>query len=217
MRGNVTRSGPRHAAPGLAALAAAALAAVTLTACGSSGGSGGSGANPTVPAISGSSGSYSGGQSTARTSALRAAANCIRRHGIPSYADPVLTPSGAVYSDLRSIQDATDATISAVRQACGTLLAQAQLDPSAEPPAPPQLVQAGVRAAECFRAHGLPNVRDPNARSPYTPGHGFGLDSSEVPQGGKASPGFQQAIHACMAQDTAEIQASTLASLGNDG
>ena len=218
MRGNVTRSGPRHAAPVLAALAAAALAAVAVTACGSSGGSGGSGADPTVPAISGSSGNHSGGQSSvARASALRAAANCIRQHGIPSYADPVLTPSGAVYSDLRSIQDATNATISAVRQACGALLAQAQLDPGAEPPAPPQLVEAGVRAAECFRANGLPNVRDPNAQSEYTPGHGFGLDSSEVPQGGKASPGFQQAIGACRAQDTAEIQASTLASLGNDG
>lgn len=218
MGGNVTRSGPRHAAPALAALAAAALAAVTLTACGSSAGSGGSGGNPTVPAISGSSGNYSGGQSSgARASALRAAADCIRRHGIPGYADPVLTPSGAVYSDLRSIEDATAATRNAVRQACRTLLAHAQLDPMAEPPAPPQLVQAGVRAAECYRAHGLPNVRDPNARSPYTPGHGFGLDSSEVPPGGKASPGFQQALRACRAQDTAQIQASTLASLGNDG
>ena len=86
-----------------------------------------------------------------------------------------------------------------------------------EPPAPPQLVQAGVRAAECLRAHGLPNVADPTARSTYTPGHGFGMTASEMPPGGKQSPVWQNARQACAAQLNAEIQASTLASLGNDG
>jgi len=78
-------------------------------------------------------------------------------------------------------------------------------------------VQAGVRAAECLRAHGLPNIQDPSARSPYTPGHGFGMTRSEMPAGGKASPVWQHARQACDAQVTAEIQASTLASLGDDG
>jgi hypothetical protein len=94
---------------------------------------------------------------------------------------------------------------------------QASLNPEYEPPAPPQLVQAGVRAAQCFRAHGLSNVRDPNAQTPYTPGHGFGLTADEIPAGGKQDPHFQQAISACKAQDDAELRASTLASLGNDG
>src|SRR5450759_4527341 len=49
---------------------------------------------------------------------------------------------------------------------------RAGLNPGNEPPAPPQLVQAGVRAAECQRAHGLPDVHDPTANTPYTPGHG---------------------------------------------
>jgi hypothetical protein len=188
-----------------------ALAAAPLTACGGSGASG-----ATVPSLAGSgnTGAQGGGS---RAAALHAAAQCIRQHGIPHYADPVLTPSGAVYSDSRSIQDAAQSTIDAVRQACGTLLAEAQLNPESEPPAPPQFVQAGVLAAECFRAHGMPTVRDPNAQTPYVPGHGFSLDASEVPPGGKASPVFQRAIQACHAQDTAEIQASTLASLGNDG
>src|ERR1700722_18942856 len=94
---------------------------------------------------------------SARAAALHGAAQCIRQHGIPSYADPVLTASGQVYSDSRSIQDAPAAVASAVQQACGTLAARAGLNPSYEPPAPPQLVEAGGRSDECLRAHGLPN------------------------------------------------------------
>ena len=134
---------------------------------------------------------------SARAAALHAAAQCIRQHGIPSYADPVLTASGQVYSDSRSIQDASQSVLNAVQQACGTLAARAGLDPSYEPPAPPQLVEAGVRSAECLRAHGLPNVQDPTAQSPYTPGHGFGFSAGEMPAGGKADPAYQAAAHAC--------------------
>jgi hypothetical protein len=154
---------------------------------------------------------------SARAAALRAAAQCIRQHGIPSYADPVLTASGQVYSDSRSIQDASQAVVDAIQQACGTLAAQAGLNPSYEPPAPPQLVEAGVRSDECLRAHGLPNVHDPTAQSPYTPGHGFGFTAGEIPAGGKLDPAYQAAAHACRALLDAEIRASTLASLGNDG
>jgi hypothetical protein len=38
-----------------------------------------------------------------------------------------------------------------------------------------------------------------------------------MPAGGKADPAFQAAAHACRALLDAEIRASTLASLGNDG
>jgi len=124
---------------------------------------------------------------------------------------------GQVYSDSRSIQDASAAVVSAVQQACGTLAARAGLNPSYEPPAPPQLVEAGVRSDECLRAHGLPNVQDPTAQTPYTPGHGFGFTAGEMPAGGKADPAYQAAAHACRALLDAEIRASTLASLSNDG
>jgi hypothetical protein len=215
-----------------------AIAAVALTACGSAGGATSS---PTVPSLAGGSGGSgnpgatasptgaghqsgkaagpaSGHESSpARAAALHDAAECIRAHGIPGFADPVLTPSGATYSDRRPFERASDSVRAAVSQACGTLMAQASLNPDYEPPAPPQLVQAGVRAAQCFRAHGMPNVRDPNARTPYTPGHGFGLSADEVPSGGKQDPRFQQAINACKTQNEAELRASTLASLGNDG
>ena len=122
-----------------------------------------------------------------------------------------------VYTDSRSFEDVSPSVADAVEHACAALIATANLNPMREPPAPPQLVQAGVRAAECLRAHGLPNVTDPTARSTYTPGHGFGMTAREMPPGGKQSPLWQNARQACAAQVNAEIQASTLASLGNDG
>jgi hypothetical protein len=181
-----------------------------------SAGCSGTAAPATVPSLSAASGGGHGASSS-RAAELHAAAQCIREHGVPGYADPVLTPSGAVYSDTRSIQNASSSALDTIRAACATVLAQAQLNPLREPPAPPQLVQAGVRAAECSRAHGLPNDADPTARTPYTPGHGFGLRAGEVPAGGKLSHGFQEAVHACGRLFDAEIRASTLSSLGQDG
>src|SRR5690349_14893147 len=190
--------------------ASPAVPAAAQSVAGTAAGQGGAG--------QGSAGQGSAGQGgAARAAALHQAAQCIRQHGIPSYADPVLTAGGRVYSDSRSIQDASQAALSAVQQACGALAASAGLSPADEPPAPPQLVQAGVRAAQCMRAHGLPNDADPSARTPYTPGHGFGMTASEVPAGGKASPVFQRAAQACRALLDAEITASTLTSLGHDG
>ena len=193
--------------------------ALLLAGCGSSGSS-----SPGVPALSqaaghgtASQGPAGQGSSSARAAALHAAAQCIRQHGIPSYQDPVLTPSGQVYTDSRSFDDAPQSVVNAIQQACGTLAAQAGLNPDSEPPAPPQLVQAGVRSAECLRAHGLTNMQDPTAQTPYTPGHGFGLNASEVPAGGKANPIFRHAAQACQSVLHTEIQASTLASLGSDG
>ena len=196
----------------IAALAGAPLMIGLLAGCGGSATS-----SPGVPTLSQAAGQGSPGQGSSRAAALHAAAQCIRQHGIPSYADPVLTAGGQVYSDSRSIQDAPQSVIDAVQQACGTLAARAGLNPLSEPPAPPQLVEAGVRSAECLRAHGLPNVQDPTAQSPYTPGHGFGMSASEIPAGGKANPTYQAAAHACRAILDAEIRASTLGSLGDDG
>jgi hypothetical protein len=193
---------------------AALAGALLLAGCG-----GPAASSPGVPSLSqgAGQGSPSPGSTGARAAALHAAAQCIRQHGISSYADPVLTASGQVYTDSRSIQDAPASVVNAVRQACAGLAARAGLNPDSEPPAPPQLVEAGVRSAQCMRAHGLPNVQDPTAQTPYTPGHGFGLTPGEVPAGGKASPAFQQAVNACRTLLDAEIRASTLGSLGHDG
>jgi hypothetical protein len=203
---------PRRRAGKQSALAALGVLGVLLTGCGGSGS-----ASATVPSLSHGTGSTHVVSGGSRATELHAAAQCIRQHGVPGYQDPVLSPTGAVYSDSRSLQNAPQSTMNAVLAACGALAARAGLNPGNEPPAPPQLVQAGVRAAECQRAHGLPNVKDPTANSPYTPGHGFGLTGDEVPAGGKASHGFQEAAHACRSQVDAEIRASTLSSLGSGG
>jgi hypothetical protein len=129
----------------------------------------------------------------------------------------VLTPGGQVYTDSRPFDDASRAVQAAALSACRALITRAGFHPDGEPPAPPQLVQAGVRAAECERLHGLPNVTDPTSRSEYTPGHGFGISAAEAPPGGKASPGFQEALRACHTSIDAELRASTLGSLGSDG
>jgi hypothetical protein len=193
---------------------AALAGALLLAGCGGSAAS-----SPGVPTLSQAAGQGSPSQGSAgsRASALHAAAQCIRQHGVPSYADPVLTAGGQVYTDARSIQDAPQSVLAAVRQACAALAAEAGLVPDAEPAAPPQLVEAGVRSAQCLRAHGLPNVQDPTAQTAYTPGHGFGFTRGEIPAGGKLDPAYQAAAHACRALLDAEIRASTLASLGNDG
>jgi hypothetical protein len=197
------------------AIAAMAVIAALLAGCGGQGT-----ASTVVPSLSqGASAAANAGAAagSGRTAALHAAAQCIRAHGIPAYQDPVLTPGGAVYSDSRSIEDAPPSTVNAVHQACRTVLTQAGLSPGNEPPAPAQLVRAGVKLAECLRAHGLPNVVDPTARTTYTPGHGFGMTATEMPSDGKASPVWQGASRACHAQIAAELTASTLGSLGNDG
>jgi hypothetical protein len=167
-----------------------------------------------VAACSGPGGQASVNQSRAR--ALDAAAACIRAHGIPTYSDPVLTPDGQVYTDSLAFDSASQATLSAISSACRTVLVRSSLNPNREPPAPAALVQAGVRTAECERAHGMPNVTDPTSRSLYTPGHGFAI-AGGVPAGGKQSPGFQESLRDCHSQIDAEVSASTLGSLGSDG
>jgi hypothetical protein len=220
---------------------AAAAMLTALAACGSSHHSAG------VPSLSGSAGGIgtgagngaptSGasrssvsrprvGYSATRVTQLHAAAQCIRSHGVPSYQDPVLTADGYVFTDSRSIQDVgrnesqaqQDATMNAIRQACGALFTAAGLQPDDESPAPPLLVQAGVRAARCLRVNGLPNYRDPTSSTMFTPGHGFGLTADELPNHGalgKLDPAVQRAFTACRSLLDAETAASTLQSLAH--
>jgi hypothetical protein len=77
------------------------------------------------------------------------------------------------------------------------------------------MVQAGVKAAQCLRANGLPHVKDPTSATLFTPGHGFGLTEDQMPSGGKQDPAFQRAFTACHALVNDEIRQSTLESLGN--
>ncbi|GIG42264.1 hypothetical protein ACFO1B_00035 [Dactylosporangium siamense] len=169
-------------------------------------------ASPGVPRLSG--GAAGGGTGPQRQAALHAAAECIRQHGITGYQDPVLTADGHVYTDSRSYRDAEDATIQAVETACKALLDAAQFQPTEQAPAPPALVQAGVRAHQCLREHGLVNVKDPTAATEFTPGHGFGVDPAEMP-GDKTDPVVRRALEACRAILDEEARVSSLGNLGD--
>jgi hypothetical protein len=191
--------------------------AVALSGCG------GSSRSPDVPTLGGGptrSPQAAGATGPARVAALHAAAQCVREHGIPTYQDPVLTADGHVFTDARSLREADGdnrdtPTLNAVRRACGQLMIAAGFQPDDQAPAPPKLVAAGVKAAQCMRSHGLPNYQDPNSATPFTPGHGFGISADQLPAGGKADPVTQQAADACRSLLDEEIRLSTLGSLGN--
>jgi hypothetical protein len=199
----------------------------SISAAGGSSAQAGSGAAPVDAGKSSSMPRPQVGYSATRVQQLHGAAQCIRAHGVASYQDPVLTADGHVYSDARSVQDATakmsagqaDAFVAQLRQACGALFTAAGMQPDAESPAPPQLVRAGVRSAQCLRAHGLPDMRDPDSQTAFTPGHGFGMSADELPNNGalgKQDPTVQRAFTACRSVLDAEIRASSLERLSHD-
>jgi hypothetical protein len=214
--------------------AAIVLAALTcVAACGVGGSAGPAATVPTASATpasappagasrSGAASAPSVGYSQQRIAQMHAASQCLREHGAPQYQDAVLTGDGHVYTDARALQDAVGkdpGTEDALRAACGRLFTAAGFAPDDESPAPPALVQAGVQASRCLRAHGLTAMRDPDSSTSFTPGHGFGLTSDELPNGGrlgKTDPTVQRALEACRAQLDAEIRASTLAELAHD-
>jgi len=123
------------------------------------------------------------------------------------------------YTDMRSLHRLSAAQFASLHQACGSQLTAAGFVLRDEPPAPPQLVQAGVRTARCLRAHGLPNYRDPTSSTPFAPGHGFDMTPDELTNNGalgKGDPFAQRAFEACRREQNAEIAASTLQSLAHD-
>src|SRR5690242_5611395 len=92
------------------------------------------------------------GNSTDRVAALHTAAQCLRQHGITNFTDPVLGANGQVFTDRRPLDDAGDAA-QAAANACRSQLGAANWNPDQQPPAPPELVAAGVKAAQCMRQH----------------------------------------------------------------
>jgi hypothetical protein len=103
--------------------------------------------------------------------------------------------------------------MSGIRQACGRLMAVAGLRPQDNPPPPPNLIAAGIKLAQCLRAHGLPHVSDPTANSIFVPGHGFPMNPRELPPDAKANPVFWRAFAACKTQEDETIRLSTLGNL----
>jgi hypothetical protein len=147
-----------------------------------------------------------------RAAKLHEAAECLRQHGVEHFADPVLGANGQVFTDTRALEEKKpETTVSTALTACKDKINAANWKPDELPPAPAELVAAGVASARCMRAHGLPNIKDPTASSVYTPGHGFGLRADELPPGvDKRSPIMRQAFEACRSELDAEVKASSL-------
>ncbi|MEV6493312.1 hypothetical protein AB0M20_32520, partial [Actinoplanes sp. NPDC051633] len=160
-------------------------------------------ASPTVPrlATSASAGSGTGNNgdsdnpnavggdgSAGRRAKLHAAADCIRQHGAPNYQDPLLTADGYVYTDDVALRSLEGPQLDAIQTACHDLIGAASFSMRDQGPPPPKLIQAGVRSAQCLRANGLPDFKDPTADSRFSPGKGFGLNGAAIPPGGKENP-----------------------------
>jgi hypothetical protein len=191
--------------------------------------------SPSVPRLAGSAGAgasagaghgpegqdgenpnaVAGDGSAARRAKLHAAADCIRRHGLPGYQDPVLTADGYVYTDEVAVRDIDGPTLETIQSSCRALIVAADYSMRDQGPPPPKLIQAGVKSAECMRAHGLPDFKDPTADSHFTPGKGFGLDPSSIPPGGKENPTLQRAAEACRPILDEEEAQSSLGNLGH--
>src|SRR6516225_5989899 len=172
-----------------------------------------------VPTLSASNGNATDSGSRPSTSALHAAAQCIRDHGIPAYQDPAVGPDFTIYADQRSLEKASDAAVQQARTQCSALIAAAHFDPARRPHPPAQMVRDGVREAQCFRAHGLPNWPDPKPTDTFDPGHGFQVTDAAfagaVPADAnpKLSSVFQHAIAACQSETQAVSRDSQLSNL----
>ncbi|WP_406045688.1 hypothetical protein OG799_15130 [Micromonospora sp. NBC_00898] len=153
-----------------------------------------------------------GDGSAARRTALHNAAECIRQHGVPRYQDPVLTADGQVYTDGPSLKGgASDTVLEAIETACGELIRAAKFNPGDQAPPPPRLVQAGVKWAECMRAHGVATVKDPTVTSEFNPGQGFNHSADEFPAGKDDT--FNRAREACLSLEDEEDRLSSLGNL----
>jgi hypothetical protein len=155
---------------------AAAAVALGVTVAGCSGGS-------TVPTVGSAGGSASTGASLLADAV--AYSQCIRRHGVSNFPDPVQTPDGG-YGYRTTGIDPNSAVFQGALQACRALPSPwnstAQLSPAQQ--------QAWLNWAKCIRVHGLPNFPDPT------------FSGSEVHESGAASnsPQLQSAMDACKSQ-----------------
>jgi hypothetical protein len=156
-----------------------------------------------------------GDGSAARRAKLHAAADCVRQHGAPDYQDPLLTSDGFVYTDDVALRDLEGPELDAIQDACKDLIHAASFSMRDQGPPPPKLIQAGVKSAQCLRDNGLPDVKDPTADRPFSPGKGFGLDPEGIPAGGKRNPTVMRALQACRAILDEEAELSSLGNLGN--
>ena len=168
---------PSH--PWVAVSVAVALG-VTVAGCSSS---------PTAGSQPATTAAVAGGSDSSGASPLAEAvaySQCIRKHGVPNFPDPVQTPDGGYGYRTKGI-DPNSAAFQGALQACKAL-------PSPWNSTGQQLSSAQQQAwlnwANCIRAHGVPDFPDPT------------FSGVEVHDSGAASnsPQLQSAMDACKSQ-----------------
>ena len=164
---------------------AAAVVALGVTAAACSGGS----KSPTLANGSGTtttSAARAGGSSSATEQGKALAySQCMRRHGVPNWPDPVLTPSGDYGFRTAGIDPQSPAFQTAL-QACKALYKWGATDQQLSP----AQQRAWLTWAKCIRSHGVPNLADPT----------FSGSEVHLSDGGSSSPQLQSAVDACKSQ-----------------
>jgi hypothetical protein len=157
----------------VAALVAAGVA-VTAAGCGGSSGGGVAQLGATGPATT---------TTSAQTGAL-AFSGCMRAHGVPAYPDP--GTGGLLPKKSLKELGVSSAEFEAAQKACIHLV------PNGGRPSPAQVAQyrtVMLGYARCMRAHGVPNMPDPDSR-----GH---LDIGPGTPVAVNSPAFKAAFAVC--------------------
>jgi hypothetical protein len=167
-----------------------AAAAIGLAACG------GSSSTPQVASLgngSGGSGSSGGAQSGNPTRLLDEWASCMRSHGDPDQADPVIDSDRDIDITITGPDgSALSAQVHAGSGPCSSFLKAASLALSGGQPAPtsPPLAQL-EKFSECMRANGVPGYPDPSGNG-TTDFKGTGVDPD--------SPAVQNASKVCVSK-----------------
>lgn len=186
---------------GLAALLVGT--AVALSACSPGSGSPSGTAPPTVASLGASNGATDGngggsspstgaGGSTATTAGGRSSATapgaahatqllnewaaCMRTHGDPTQADPVVDAYGVINITMQNVSASLANEVHGGGGPCDSYLSAASNAlAAADPVAPPPDYAALVRYTDCMRTHGVPNYPDPGS-SPEVNFNGTGVD-----------------------------------------
>jgi hypothetical protein len=165
----------------------AAIALVTLAACSSGSES------PRVASVDSQSTTTAapagGAASSAQTPLAQAQAysQCMRRHGVPNFPDPELTPGGDYGYRTVGI-DGESAAFQGALQACKDLPSPWQ---STGKQLSPAQQQAWLRWAKCIRANGVADFADPT----------FSGEEVHISGGGPgSSPQLRSAMNTCKPQ-----------------
>src|SRR5262249_11490783 len=115
--------------------------------------------------------------------ALRPLAQCLRRHGMPRFPDPVIGRN-----NVPVFPDSAPRVPAPAQRACASIIARIPPNYTSTQPVSSSDLQKLLALARCIRAHGVPDWPDPNTLGEFA-------INSRIQAGGKRL--FFPAVHAC--------------------